>query len=225
MYGAVVFSSVYCFAYGQAKQLVLGRNLRDLKQNAPPIHKLAIVGSLTGFCTSFVNCPIDLIKSKLQVQRNAQSSQGNYKSSVDCFIKIFRQFGVLGLYQGITPTLVRNTIGDMFYFGAYEITKHGMANHLPDVVSILLAGSLGGVAFWTFIYPIDVVKSLMQTDHPRSCDRKYKSMLDCIRKVYSSEGFRGFWKGYGVCVLRSVPTNAFAFLAYEYAKDILRVSY
>jgi len=109
----------------------------------------------------------------------------------------------------------------MFYFGVYEKLKYGLANYLPGTLSIMVAGGFGGLAFWTSIYPVDVVKSNMQTDHSDRSQRKYKTLIDCANQIYKREGFRGFWKGYLACVYRSIPTNALAFLAYECVKDFL----
>ena len=45
----------------------------------------------------------------------------------------------------------------------------------------MLAGGLGGTAFWLACYPLDVVKSKIQID---SFTRpQYKGMVDCAKKV------------------------------------------
>lgn len=45
----------------------------------------------------------------------------------------------------------------------------------------LLAGGLGGTAFWLGCYPVDVVKSKLQTDSWAA--PRYRGMLDCARQV------------------------------------------
>lgn len=45
----------------------------------------------------------------------------------------------------------------------------------------MLAGGLGGVAYWGPVYPADVIKSRMQVDDLRS--PTYRGMLDCFTKV------------------------------------------
>lgn len=45
-------------------------------------------------------------------------------------------------------------------------------------------------------YPIDVVKSRLQTQ-PYTPDGRpmvYKGIADCFHKVYAEEGWRAFWK-------------------------------
>lgn len=76
----------------------------------------------------------------------------------------------------------------------------------------LFAGGIAGIAYWAFSYPIDYVKTLVQTDN--LADRKYRGMLDCINKR-KADGVMSFYKGYGVCMLRSVPVNAGGFFVFE----------
>ncbi len=45
----------------------------------------------------------------------------------------------------------------------------------------MIAGGLGGVAYWGPVYPADVIKSRMQVDDLKN--PQYRSMLDCFRKV------------------------------------------
>jgi solute carrier family 25 carnitine/acylcarnitine transporter 20/29 len=52
------------------------------------------------------------------------------------------------------------------------------------------------------IYPIDVIKSKIQTDALDPTKRQYKGMMDCIRKTWSKEGWRGFTGGLGPTLIR-----------------------
>jgi hypothetical protein len=69
---------------------------------------------------------------------------------------------------------------------------------------------VGGWNGWTYwngrlissIYPIDVIKSKIQTDALDPTKRQYKGMMDCIRKTWSKEGWRGFTGGLGPTLIR-----------------------
>jgi len=52
------------------------------------------------------------------------------------------------------------------------------------------------------IYPVDVIKSKIQTDALDPTKRQYKGMMDCIRKTWSKEGWRGFMGGLGPTLIR-----------------------
>lgn len=49
------------------------------------------------------------------------------------------------------------------------------------VGSLMLAGGLGGVAYWGPVYPADVIKSRLQVDDLRK--PQYKGMMDCFSRV------------------------------------------
>ncbi len=40
-------------------------------------------------------------------------------------------------------------------------------------------------------------------------------------QMYASEGVRGFWRGFGPCLVRSFPANAVCFMVYEQTKKVL----
>ena len=44
-------------------------------------------------------------------------------------------------------------------------------------VAVVTAGGLGGMAYWVVIFPVDVIKSAMQTDAIVKSERKYPDML------------------------------------------------
>lgn len=64
------------------------------------------LGSLAGAFGAFMVYPIDLVKTRLQNQRAASPGMRMYNNSLDCFQKVIRREGVLGLYSGVLPQLV-----------------------------------------------------------------------------------------------------------------------
>ncbi len=51
--------------------------------------------------------PIDLVKTRMQNQRSkSYVGEVMYKNSVDCFRKVIRHEGLLGLYKGLTVQLI-----------------------------------------------------------------------------------------------------------------------
>ena len=88
-------------------------------------------------------------------------------------------------------------------------------------LSQLAYGALSGYILWVMIYPIDVVKSKIQTDALEKSSAAYKSTLDCFKKTYRAEGMVGFYRGFLACMLRAGPANAATFAAYELAMNVL----
>ncbi len=46
----------------------------------------------------------------------------------------------------------------------------------------LVGGAFAGISFWLFAYPMDYVKTLLQTDSLDKTNAKYKGMLDVYKQ-------------------------------------------
>ena len=68
-------------------------------------HHFAL-GSLAGAFGAFMVYPIDLVKTRMQNQRNERVGQVLYKNSLDCASKVIRNEGIRGLYSGVLPQLI-----------------------------------------------------------------------------------------------------------------------
>jgi len=163
---------------------------------------------------SFVETPIDLLKIKLQVQVKRRVAE-RYTSVFDAVRKIVGTYGIRALYQGFAPTILRNTPAFGGYFCAFEGVKRWLtpANETPTLLTSFLAGGAGGFGFWGFIYPIELVKTRIQSDATALGERKYKGVIDCFNKTIKGEGVKGLFRGYVPAIVRAVPVNACVFLA------------
>ena len=82
-------------------------------------------------------------------------------------------------------------------------------NEIPQW-KVATYGGLAGEALWLGSYPLDVIKSKMQSDG-FGPDKKFASMRDCFGQIWRGEGARGFWKGIGPTLLRAMPVSAGTF--------------
>ena len=192
---------------------VQGNVLRILE---PGLSSQCIAGGIAGAVQSVVCCPMELAKTRVQVQNStAKTLKKGYHGSIDCLQKIYKQSGIKGCYKGMVLTLVRETPSFAIYFGTFELycaalTPEGSSIDCIGPLGLLLAGGMSGISSWVFTYPIDVVKSRFQADGDGK-NRKYHSIVDCIRKTYSNGGLRAFSQGLTATVLRAFPTNAATF--------------
>ena len=90
----------------------------------------------------------------------------------------------------------------------------------------LLAGGVSGMVAWLFSYPMDVIKTRVQSfplGQPRPMWAARHNWLpdggfiNVAKHIYRTEGVRGFWRGFGPCIVPSFPANALGFVAYEVA--------
>jgi len=64
------------------------------------------LGAVAGAFGATIVYPIDLVKTRMQNQRSTIVGQLMYTNSLDCFKKVVRNEGPLGLYRGLMPQLV-----------------------------------------------------------------------------------------------------------------------
>lgn len=129
--------------------------------------------------------------------------------------------GVLkGLYRGEAVTVLREAQAYGMWFLAFEwlmnadAKRNKVERDAIPAYKIAFYGGLAGEALWLASYPLDVVKSKMQTDGFGD-KMRYKSMRDCFAQTWAREGMGGFWRGLGPTLLRAMPVSAGTFAVVE----------
>ena len=85
--------------------------------------------------------PIDLIKTKLQIQVFARRLNPNqkpkYRNVMDCVRYTVTTHGIKAIWQGLTATMIRNIPANAVFFPVNELTKRELARHSNCSVSDL----------------------------------------------------------------------------------------
>ena len=182
------------------------------KQLTAGSHLMA--ASASGVLTLSITNPIWVIKTRLCLQDGV--SQQRYSGFVDALVKIARNEGLKGLYSGFVPGLFGVSHGAI-QFMAYEELKNSYHNHYKQDITT----KLGTLEYLTFAalskfvaafvtYPYQVIRTRLQKP-----DNKYKGAVDCVRKIFSHEGWIGFYKGLTPNLIRVVPATMITFVVYE----------
>ncbi|KAM0828681.1 hypothetical protein ACQ4PT_067373 [Festuca glaucescens] len=192
------------------------------------VNQQVVAGAGAGLAVSFLACPTELIKCRLQAQSSlaeagAISAAALPKGPMDVARHVMKDAGLKGLFKGLVPTMGREIPGNAIMFGVYEAVKQYMAGG-PDTSnlgqgSLILAGGLAGGALWLTVYPTDVVKSVIQVDDYKK--PRYSGSIDALKKIVAAEGVKGLYKGFGPAMARSVPANAATFVAYEITRSAM----
>lgn len=216
----------------------LKRSLSEIGHIQPgenlPMPYVLLAGAGTGFVVSFVLTPIELVKCRLQVASDTANTSNPavpYRGAVDCISRSIREEGLSVLYRGHTGTVLREVPGTACWFGAYELflramTPQGVSREeLPSWI-IVIAGALGGVSYWSVMYPADTVKSVMQTTAQDSSSSKggpsnTSTFMKTFLQLYRSVGIRGLYVGLTPTCVRAAPSNAVIFLGYEFSSRII----
>ena len=79
-----------------------------------------------------------------------------------------------------------------------------------------VAGGIGNAFSRTAVAPLERTRMQMIVD-----PGKYPGMFSCLKDILKEEGFRGYWRGNGINVMRIAPQGAIAFYAKAYFKKKL----
>ncbi|EJU04496.1 mitochondrial carrier [Dacryopinax primogenitus] len=182
--------------------------------------QLFVAGAWAGLANGIVSGPVEHIRIRLQTQ---PASAPLYKGPWGAITSIYGQHGISGIFKGQVPTFLREGLGYGAYFWCYEtlmqreMRKRGCKREEVPALWAVGFGAAAGYALWFTIYPIDVIKSRIQTDGFTPSTRQYSGTLDCARKLWRGEGIAGFTRGLGPTLLRSPFANGATFIAFELA--------
>ncbi|KAK8798477.1 hypothetical protein WA588_003558 [Blastocystis sp. NMH] len=192
---------------------------------------LSSMGS--GASISFLLTPVELLKCHLQIEQSYNNDPTKPKlTTMGVIRKVTRDNGIRGLFRGLNMTLIREVPGTSIWFVVYEMAlrpfiHHGYSRNSIPMKGVITAGAISGATYWCLVYPIDTIKSIIQTDPLYAEQMKNSQCLwkDRARYMYSVVkrlGIRGLYSGLGFTMFRAIPTNAILFVSYEYVARLLR---
>lgn len=188
-------------------------------------------GLAGGVAQVAVMSPGDIVKVRLQCQTESMRGGANlpkpkYRGPVHCLLTIAREEGLLGLYKGALPLVLRDGPSFATYFLTYSmicdyLTLPGKKG--PEWTGVMLAGGIAGMTGWTVGTPMDVIKARLQMDGMRETKR-YKGFFHCIAETVRVEGGAVFFRSLGINCLRAFPVNMVVFATYEFLVAFLRTT-
>ncbi|GKT39874.1 mitochondrial basic amino acids transporter [Colletotrichum spaethianum] len=201
-----------------------------------------LAGAVGGLATWVVSTPTELIKCRAQLSSPPASSWTITKDA-------WRAEGVRGLYFGGAVTALRDSIGYGFYFWSYELSTRWMGvggdgvketDMREEAAKVLLCGGLAGIVTWASIFPLDVIKTRVQTQAFETWTSaetspllgaqgsqqqqqqpppppKRAGAIQVAREAYREGGMRVFFRGLTICSVRAFVVNAVQWAVYEWA--------
>jgi len=139
-----------------------------------------ISGGLTGLLTSPIINVFDLYKIKTQLGKPIH--------------EVFKR-----PFIGLTATLARESLATSIYFGSFHQFKENNYN-------IFLAGGSSGVLSWLLTYPLDVIKTRIQSG-------------EYLRWKCAIKG-GNIWNGLYTCLFRGFLVNGVSFTIYNYMDEL-----
>lgn len=190
-----------------------------------PLPLQALAGLGAGWTNSLATAPIELLKAKLQMQRQrvrlagggaAGGARPEFAGAFDCLRQVVRTGGVLSLWRVLPATLwFRSSFAWMF--GAYDVLQARLGAwaaarrerapqwlawaYSPASVTFF-AGGLAAEVFWLTAYPADVVKNRMMADSihtPRYHGGTWASLVQATREMWTPPDAAARARERGVC--------------------------
>ncbi|KAB5525241.1 hypothetical protein DKX38_023010 [Salix brachista] len=179
--------------------------------------KYFIAGGIAGAASRTVTAPLDRIKVILQIQTTCARLAPTIN-------KILKEEGFLGFFRGNGLNVVKVAPESAIKFYAYEMLKDVIGDVKGgDKVDIgpggrLLAGGMAGAVAQTAIYPMDLVKTRLQTGVCQG--GKAPNLGGLMKDIWVLEGPRAFYRGLVPSLLGIIPYAGIDLAAYETLKDM-----
>ncbi|CAL9053509.1 mitochondrial arginine transporter BAC1 isoform X1 [Musa acuminata AAA Group] len=228
--GMACESSLLFGIYSQTKQKFQG----EIQNNRPQLQVIIPSAAFAGALISFILCPTELVKCRMQVQGKDAAMFVRYNGPLECALKTIQQEGVKGIFRGGLSTFLRESIGNAVFFSTYELSRHHLHKQLSfspsasshhskvlvDTGIGIVTGGLAGTAFWLAVLPLDVAKTVIQT----SPDPNYsRNPLQTLYAIYKRVGLSGCYVGLGPTLARAFPANAVAIVTWELTAKFLGI--
>ncbi|XP_064360908.1 kidney mitochondrial carrier protein 1 isoform X1 [Dromaius novaehollandiae] len=180
------------------------------------------LASITAECGTF---PIDLTKTRLQVQgqvNDAKYKEIRYRGMVHALVRICKEEGLKALYSGIAPAMLRQASYGTIKIGTYQSLKRMMVEHPEDETLMInvLCGVLSGVISSSIANPTDVLKIRMQAQG--SMIRG--GMMGNFIQIYQKEGTKGLWKAISLTAQRAAIVVGVELPVYDLTKKHIIMS-
>lgn len=180
---------------------------------------------------TLITAPFERVKVLLQIQGQKTLAPGEkpkYSGGTDVVRQLYKEGGIRSVFRGSFATLARDGPGSAAYFAAYEYCKRRLTPVDPvtgkpsgelSLGAVTAAGAVAGVAMWIPVFPVDTVKSRLQTAEGNP------KVGDVIRGLYKANGVKAFFPGFAPAIARAIPANAATFLGVELAHQAMNKAF
>ncbi|KAG2414822.1 hypothetical protein HFD88_006010 [Aspergillus terreus] len=227
--GVTPMFAVSFWGYDLGKTLVSNLSTVRVENNTPQytIGQISAAGFFSAIPMTLITAPFERVKVLLQIQGQNPPPPGQkpkYSGGMDVVRQLYKEGGIRSVFRGSAMTLARDGPGSAAYFAAYEYIKrtltpkdeNGNVTGELSMPAVLAAGGAAGIAMWIPVFPVDTIKSRVQSAPGRP------TIGGTIRAVYASGGVKAFFPGFGPALARAVPANAATFAGVELAHNFMK---
>lgn len=184
-----------------------------------------VAGGIGGVASQLLIYPLETWKTRVMSSTSGDPSalKGNalYIATAK---KMFTSGGIRAYYSGLSMGLIGvfpYSAIDMSLFAAFKkaYTQY-TGDEEPGALGSLTFGALSGGLGATSVYPLNLLRTRMQTQGTPAHPQRYTGWKDVAVKCYRNEGARGFYKGLAPTLLKVSPSMGISWVVYEYSTSI-----
>lgn len=186
-------------------------------------------GGSAGFVEVCIMHPLDLIKTRLQMQRIppgkvvSSSEMHLYSGIGDCFRKMYRSEGFFSFWKGVIPPVLAETPKRAVKFFTFEQYKQFFlfGSPVPTPTTFCLAGLCAGITEAILVNPFEVVKVTLQVNRAQSTIAP--STIAVTKEIIRTQGLglSGLNKGLTATIARNGVFNMVYFGFYHSVKGLV----
>ncbi|KAM3958786.1 mitochondrial 2-oxodicarboxylate carrier isoform 1-T1 [Aphomia sociella] len=184
-------------------------------------------GGSAGFVEVCIMHPLDLVKTRLQIQATKSSASSGdrhyYTGIVDCMKKMYTYEGLTSFWKGILPPILAETPKRAVKFVTFEQYKRFFmfGSSTPTPITFALAGLGAGITEAILVNPFEVVKVTLQSN--TALATQVPSTWSVTRKIVREHGLgsQGLNKGLTATIARNGIFNMVYFGFYHSVKGFV----
>lgn len=186
-------------------------------------------GIFAGTINSLIVAPVEFIRTT-QI-----ANQSNIISAIRHINYTTVGLGYRSLWINILPTILRDGPGVGLYFLTFEYMKDvftSLLRYHDNTITYLplqyrvLAGSISGIAFWIWAYPLDTIKAVMETKYAKSNIRLRIGLLPTLFDITTGTGSTSIgnkqsinifklYRALPTAIARGIPSAAITLTSYD----------
>ncbi|EGR32123.1 hypothetical protein IMG5_095380 [Ichthyophthirius multifiliis] len=220
----MVFASIRIGLYEPVRNFYSSKE--ELGQT--PLYKKILAGLTTGCIGIMVANPTDLVKIRLQAEGKKPAGERRYNGVLDAYTKIVRTQGAAGLWQGLAPNIVRNSVINATELATYDESKQFFVSrkllHDHSISTHMICSAIAGFVAAVVGSPVDVLKTRIMNSSSGS-GTQYKGVLDCVFRTFQEDGFMAFYKGFVPNAQRIITWNICMFMSLHQIRKTVGETY
>ncbi|XP_035436168.1 solute carrier family 25 member 35 isoform X2 [Spodoptera frugiperda] len=196
------------------------------------IEKAIFWSSVSGVMSGVTGNPASVVKTRIQAAAHpsiAVGRQHRYKGMFDGIVTIYKTEGLRGFFAGVSATCTRLAIGSAAQLTTFSkfkeyLLSRGYFEDAPLTLSFW-ASIVCGVIVVCIETPLDVANTRLYNQGSSATGAVlYTGVLDCLSKIYRTEGLHGLYKGLGPLYLRIAPHTTLSLVIWDMLNNLLAKS-